>query len=64
MHCRFTQISNPRDEQEPKTFTFDQVYDWNSTQMEIFDVTARPIVDSCMEGYNGEQKIYLTVTLT
>lgn len=30
-----------------------QVYDWNSKQIEIFDITARPIVDSVMEGYNG-----------
>jgi len=50
------QISNPKgdDHEPPKAFTFDQVYDWNCTQTEIFDVTARPIVDSCMEGYNGQ----------
>mmetsp|Transcript_12810 Transcript_12810/g.33988 ORF Transcript_12810/g.33988 Transcript_12810/m.33988 type:complete len:804 (+) Transcript_12810:279-2690(+) len=48
-------VSNPKgdDHEPPKTFTFDQVYDWNCNQTEIFDVTARPIVDSCMEGYNG-----------
>ncbi|KAF5836468.1 kinesin family member 3a [Dunaliella salina] len=48
-------VSNPKgdDHEPPKTFTFDQVYDWNCSQTEIFDVTARPIVDSCMEGYNG-----------
>lgn len=23
-------------------------------QRDIFDITARPIIDSCMEGYNGE----------
>ena len=37
----------------PKSFTFDQVYDWNSTQLDIFDITARPLIDSAMEGYNG-----------
>lgn len=31
-----------------------QVYDWNCSQKEIFDITAQPIVDSVMEGYNGE----------
>jgi hypothetical protein len=30
-----------------------QVYDWNSRQSEIFDITAKPIVDSVLEGYNG-----------
>jgi len=48
-------VKNPKadDREPPKAFTFDQVYDWNCTQTEIFDITARPIVDSCMEGYNG-----------
>jgi kinesin family protein 3/17 len=36
-----------------RTFTFDQVYDESSTQAEIFQVTAAPIVDSVMEGFNG-----------
>lgn len=30
-----------------------QVYDWNSNQKEIFDITARPIIDAVMDGYNG-----------
>lgn len=49
-------MSNPKADasEPPKSFTFDQVYDWNSNQTEIFDITARGIVDSCMEGYNGE----------
>jgi kinesin family protein 3/17 len=49
------QISNPKGEGDaPKTFTFDQVYDSNCSQSDIFDISARPIVDSVMEGYNGE----------
>ncbi len=49
------QISNPKSDakEPPKSFTFDQVYDWNSTQQEIFDITAKQIIDSAMEGYNG-----------
>lgn len=49
------QIRNPKgpESEPPKAFTFDQVYDWNCTQQEIFDITARPIVDACMEGFNG-----------
>ncbi|KIZ06247.1 kinesin family member 3B [Monoraphidium neglectum] len=37
----------------PKMFTFDQVYDWDSNQKEIFEITARPIIDAVMDGYNG-----------
>jgi len=35
-----------------KTFTFDAVYDWNSKQSDIYDETARPLVDSVLEGFN------------
>jgi hypothetical protein len=34
-------------------YTFDQVYDWNTRQRDLYDITARPIVDSTLEGYNG-----------
>lgn len=37
----------------PKAFTFDLVFDWNSTQEEIFTLCAQPIVSSVLEGYNG-----------
>ena len=37
----------------PKTFTFDNVFDWNCTQSEVYNETAKPIVDSVLEGYNG-----------
>ena len=37
----------------PKTFTFDQVYDENSTQEFIYSSTAARIVDSVLEGFNG-----------
>jgi hypothetical protein len=30
-----------------------QVYDWNSEQATIFEITAKPIIDACMDGYNG-----------
>ena len=36
-----------------KTFTFDQVYDETSTQKEIYDNTAKNIVQSSLDGYNG-----------
>ena len=37
----------------PKTFTFDNVFDWNSAQAAVYAETAKPIVDSVLEGYNG-----------
>eukprot|EP00983_Pelagomonas_calceolata_P094748 1157921-Pelagomonas_calceolata.AAC.5 len=37
----------------PKTFTFDAAYDANCTQEQIYEQSAKPIVNSCMQGYNG-----------
>eukprot|EP00879_Flechtneria_rotunda_P017610 GHRR01018460.1.p1 GENE.GHRR01018460.1~~GHRR01018460.1.p1 ORF type:complete len:226 (+),score=37.47 GHRR01018460.1:223-900(+) len=37
----------------PKTFTFDAVFDWESTQKEVYQNTAASIVNSTLEGYNG-----------
>jgi hypothetical protein len=52
---RCLQLRTPAngDKEAPKTFTFDQVYDWNSQQAAVFDITAKPIVEACMDGYNG-----------
>ncbi|RKO90944.1 P-loop containing nucleoside triphosphate hydrolase protein, partial [Blyttiomyces helicus] len=37
----------------PKTFTFDSVFDWTCTQTDVYNTTARPIVESVLAGYNG-----------
>lgn len=37
----------------PKSFTFDSVFDWESTQKEVYENTAAGIVNSTLEGYNG-----------
>jgi hypothetical protein len=34
-------------------YDFDQVFDWNSTQQDVYDKVCRPIVDSVLEGFNG-----------
>ena len=48
-------IPNPKATREPtRTFTFDLVFGPESTQAEIYNETARPIVDAVLEGYNGE----------
>lgn len=36
-----------------KIFNFDFVADQNIDQLSIFNHIARPIADSCMQGYNG-----------
>ena len=48
-------VSNPKPDstESEKTFTFDMVYDWNSSQDQIYKQTACPIVESVLEGFNG-----------
>ncbi|MEE6479399.1 hypothetical protein FKM82_012240 [Ascaphus truei] len=36
-----------------KTFTFDTVFGQDSKQLDVYNLTARPIIDSVLEGYNG-----------
>ncbi|KAM6977383.1 kinesin-like protein KIF3B [Aplochiton taeniatus] len=49
-------VRNPRQaaaHDHPKVFTFDSVYDWNSKQVDLYDETFRPLVDSVLLGFNG-----------
>jgi kinesin family member 3A len=39
---------------ESKKYTYDYAFPATISQEEVYDRTARPIVESCMEGYNGE----------
>jgi hypothetical protein len=34
-------------------FNFDSIFDMSSTQKSIYDVAARPIIDSVLDGFNG-----------
>ena len=36
-----------------KTFAYDSVYDHNSTQQELYDESAFPLVESALQGYNS-----------
>lgn len=38
---------------DQKTFTFDYVATQDSDQSELFERIAKPIADSCLQGYNG-----------
>ncbi|CAI5646564.1 unnamed protein product [Oreochromis niloticus] len=49
-------VRNPRESsgnELPKIFTFDAVYGWNSKQLEMYDETFRPLVESVLLGFNG-----------
>lgn len=47
-------VNDPKTKSEsPKQFTFDSVFDMESTQLDVYNTTARPIVESVLDGYNG-----------
>ncbi|GBM01954.1 Kinesin-like protein KIF3A [Araneus ventricosus] len=48
-------LSNPNGSEydPPKTFTFDTVFGTDSTQLDVYNLAARPIIDNVLEGYNG-----------
>ena len=37
---------------DPKAFNFDWIADERATQQDIFDMVGKPMVESCLEGYN------------
>ena len=51
-------IPNPRSGERSKSFTFDSVFGFESKQADIYNETARPIVDFVLEGYNGKHGIH------
>jgi hypothetical protein len=52
-HCQCN-ITNPqKPEAKPKAFTFDAVYNVDSTQQLFYEESAHPLVESVMEGFNG-----------
>ena len=47
-------LRNPKKKDEdPREYTFDAVYDCNSSQVELYDETFRPLVESVLRGFNG-----------
>lgn len=48
------EVTNPKaPSEQPKKFTFDSVYDWNSKQRDLYDETFYDLVDSVLQGFNG-----------
>lgn len=56
------QVTNPDAPkgEPPKTFTFDTVFAPGCKQTDVYNQTARPIVEAVMEGYNGRLYVILT----
>ncbi|KAJ3215209.1 Kinesin-like protein kif3b [Dinochytrium kinnereticum] len=46
-------LQNPKDENDVKQFTFDAAFDESSSQIEVYNSTARIIVDAALNGFNG-----------
>lgn len=46
-------VQSKNSDEPPKTYTFDTVFGPSSKQVDVYNRTARPIVDSVLEGYNG-----------
>ncbi|KAJ3149296.1 Kinesin-like protein kif3b [Geranomyces michiganensis] len=49
----FISLTNPKSETDVKNFTFDAAFDETCKQVEVYDSTARIIVDAVLSGFNG-----------
>lgn len=57
---KLNQITIKRpDSKETKNFTYDAVYDDDSTQQQVYDDSAFSLVESVLEGYNGKTRMML-----
>ena len=46
-------VNKPTADEPPKQFTFDEAFDWNLSQAEIYQRCAAHIIENVLEGYNG-----------
>lgn len=46
-------VNKPTSDEAPKQFTFDDVFDWNIAQVDIYNRCASHIIENVLEGYNG-----------
>jgi hypothetical protein len=53
MTCTWTASKGIPSEKTKKTLTLDKIFGLNSSQKDIYDYTAKPIVDSVLKGFNG-----------
>ena len=51
---RDTKLYDPeKPGEDPKVFTYDHSYFWDSEQETVYNDIGRPIVDKALQGYNG-----------
>ena len=53
IHKNINQVQLCHQSEPEKNFTFDAVYGVESTQRQVYDETAFPLVESVIQGYNG-----------
>ncbi|KAI9187811.1 hypothetical protein H9P43_002202 [Blastocladiella emersonii ATCC 22665] len=51
-------LVSPKSPEDTKQFTFDAVFDEQSEQLQVYDATARSIVDAVLSGFNGTVFVY------
>lgn len=52
-HRNLVALHKSDSDQDPKLFTFNSAYAWDTVQQEIYDDAARPIIEAVLDGYNG-----------
>jgi kinesin family protein 3/17 len=52
------EIHSPCLPESVKTFTFDAVFSDKATQRNVYDISAAPVVESVLMGYNGTVFVY------
>ena len=45
--------NDPQRAKNPHTFTFDRIFDMDATQDAVYEETAKPIIESVLQGFNG-----------
>ncbi|KAJ3305617.1 Kinesin-like protein kif3b [Kappamyces sp. JEL0829] len=51
-------LQNPKNPSDAKMFSFDAMFDETCTQMQVYNATAKGIVDAALNGYNGTVFVY------
>lgn len=53
-------VPKSRSAEREKVFTFDSVFGCEAKQVDVYSETARPIVNSVLDGYNGLYSCHMT----
>lgn len=58
LKSKTVRLKDPNQAKDVKQFTFDQVFDTDSTQQDVYETTAINIVDAVLGGFNGTVFVY------